>query len=106
MIHRAAAGPVIQVTASRIEKTVKIAKPSVYIRTRPKMSPTRPKLTTSTEVMSRNPIRIHKKYVVFCGANGFNLMPRKMLGRAMRRIDPLMVAIKIPIVVFERAIHL
>ena len=39
MIHSAAVGPVIQVTDKRTEKTVKMAKPSVYIFTRPKMSP-------------------------------------------------------------------
>ncbi len=61
MIHRAASGPVIQVTDRRMEKAVKMAKPRVYILTRPKMSPTLPKLTTSTEVTSRNPIRIHRK---------------------------------------------
>ena len=42
MIHSAPAGPVIQVTASRMEKTVNMPKPSVNMRTRPKMSPTRP----------------------------------------------------------------
>ncbi len=61
MIHSAALVPVIHVTVKRIEKIVKIAKPSVYIRTRPKMSPTRPKLTTSTDVTSKNPIKIHSK---------------------------------------------
>ena len=34
------------------------------------------------------------------------LMPRKMFGRAIRMIDELMVAIRVPRVVFERAIHL
>jgi hypothetical protein len=61
MIQRAAVGPDIQVTDNRMEKTVKTANPSVYIFTRPKMSPTRPKLTTRTEVTSRKPIRIHRK---------------------------------------------
>ena len=61
MIHSAALGPDIQVTDRSTEKTVKMAKPNVYIFTRPKMSPTRPKLTTSTEVTSRNPMRIHRK---------------------------------------------
>ena len=45
--------PVSQVAASRIEKTVKIANPALYIRTRPYMSPRRPKLTTSTAVTTR-----------------------------------------------------
>ena len=106
MIQRAAAGPVIQVTDSRMEKTVKMAKPSVYIRTRPKMSPTRPRLTTSTDVTSRKPIRIHRKYEVLPGASGFSLMPRKMSGRAMSRIDELMVTINMPMVVLVRATHL
>jgi hypothetical protein len=35
MIQSAADGPVIQVTDNRIEKAVKMAKPSVYMRTRP-----------------------------------------------------------------------
>ena len=50
MSHSAAAVPCNQVTASRIEKTVNTAKPALYIRTRPNMSPRRPKLTTSTAV--------------------------------------------------------
>ena len=61
MIHMAAPAPVIHVTDSRMEKKVKTAKPRLYIRTRPYMSPTRPKLTTNTAVTSRNPMRIHKK---------------------------------------------
>ncbi len=32
---------------------VKMAKPALYIRTRPKMSPRRPKVTTSTAVTTR-----------------------------------------------------
>ena len=51
--QRAPAGPVSQVAASRIEKTVKIANPALYIRTRPYMSPSRPKVTTSTAVTTR-----------------------------------------------------
>jgi hypothetical protein len=35
MIHRAPAGPVSHVTDSRIENSVKIAKPRLYIFTRP-----------------------------------------------------------------------
>ena len=82
MIHSAAVGPLIHVAASKIENTVKTAKPNVYIRTRPKMSPTRPRLTTRTEVTRRNPIKIHRKYGSFCDARGFRWIPRKMLGRA------------------------
>ena len=83
-----------------------MAKPRLYILTRPYMSPTRPKLTTSTEVTSRNPIRIQRKYEVLPGARGLRSMPRKMLGRAIKRIDPLMVTIRIPMVVLVRAVHL
>ena len=51
--QRAPAVPVSQVAASRIEKTVKTANPALYIRTRPYMSPRRPKLTTRTAVTTR-----------------------------------------------------
>jgi hypothetical protein len=51
--HSAPASPCIHVTASRIENTVKTANPRLYIRVRPYMSPTRPKLTTSTAVTTR-----------------------------------------------------
>ena len=43
---------------------------------------------------------------MFPGASGLSLMPRKMSGSAMRMIEELIVAIRIPSVVFERAIHL
>lgn len=52
------------------EKTVKIAKPNENIRTRPKTSPTRPKLTTNADVANKNPVKIDKKQGVFDGANG------------------------------------
>ena len=61
IIQIAAGGPVIQVTDRSSEKTVKIAKPSVNMRTRPYMSPTRPKLTTSTAVATRKPMIIHSR---------------------------------------------
>ena len=48
--HSAPAVPCIQVRDSATENTVKTAKPRLYIRTRPYMSPSRPKLTTSTAV--------------------------------------------------------
>jgi hypothetical protein len=51
--HQAAAVPCSQVTDSRTENTAKIAKPRLNIRTRPNMSPSRPKLTTSTAVTTR-----------------------------------------------------
>ncbi len=40
------------------------------------------------------------------GASGVSLIPRKMSGSAMRMIDELMVAISMPSVVFDSAIHL
>jgi hypothetical protein len=46
---------------------VNTAKPRLYIRTRPYMSPTRPKLTTSTAVTSMKPISIHNRYEVLDG---------------------------------------
>ncbi len=45
--------PVIQSTLSSTEAMVKIKKPMLYMRTRPNMSPIRPKLTTSTLVTMR-----------------------------------------------------
>src|SRR6266487_1203596 len=38
IMYRAPAGPCSQVTDSRIENTVKMTKPRLYMRTRPKMS--------------------------------------------------------------------
>ncbi len=49
----APAAPVWGVSDSPIEATVKTAKPALYIRTRPNMSPIRPKVTTSTAVTTR-----------------------------------------------------
>jgi hypothetical protein len=43
---------------------------------------------------------------VFSGASGFSLIPRKMFGSAISRMDALIVAISIPSVVFESATHL
>ena len=70
------------------------------------MSPTRPRLTTSTAVTSKNPMKIHRKYEVLDGASGLSLMPRKMAGSEISRIDWLIVTIKMPSVVLDRAIHL
>ena len=47
---RAAVDPVDQTSESRIEAIVKMRKPRLYIRTRPNMSPSRPRFTTSTAV--------------------------------------------------------
>ena len=40
------------------------------------------------------------------GTSGLRLMPRNSAGSEISRIDWLMVTIKIPSVVFDRAIHL
>jgi hypothetical protein len=104
--YQPAAAPCIQLTDSRIENSAKTAKPMLYMRTRPNMSPRRPKLTTSTPVTTRKPISIHSKIVVLPGCSGLMPMPRKMLGRAISMIDELTVAISMPSVVFDKAIHL
>ena len=44
-----------------MEKNVKTAKPRLYMRTRPNMSPMRPKLTTSTAVTTMKPMSIHRR---------------------------------------------
>ena len=51
--HQAAALPCSQVTDSSTENTANRPKPRLYMRTRPNMSPSRPKLTTSTAVTTR-----------------------------------------------------
>ncbi len=53
--------PVNHVTASRIEKVVKTAKPRLKILTRPNMSPTRPSVTTSTARTTMKPISIQSR---------------------------------------------
>src|SRR5260370_36206211 len=70
------------------------------------MSPTRPRLTTRTEVTSVKPMNIHRKYEVFDGTSGSSLMPRNSAGSEISRIDWLIVTIKIPSVVLDKAIHL
>ena len=52
IMNNAADAPCSHVTDNRMENKVKIAKPMLYIRTRPTMSPSRPKLTTRTAVTS------------------------------------------------------
>ena len=59
--HSAAASPVNQVTASMIDENVNTAKPRLYIRARPYMSPRRPKLTTRTAVTTRKPMIIQSR---------------------------------------------
>ena len=43
---------------------------------------------------------------MFEASSGFISMPRKMSGSAMSTIDAFIAAIKTPIVVFDKAIHL
>jgi hypothetical protein len=104
--HRAAAVPCIQVTDSSTEKTVNTAKPALYMRTRPTMSPSRPKLTTRTAVTTRYPIISQSSRLVLPGCSGSIPMPRKMSGRAISRIDMFTVAINTPSVVLDRTTHL
>ena len=104
--YQPAASPCSQVTESRIENSAKIAKPMLNMRTRPNMSPSRPKLTTSTAVTTRKPIIIQSRMVVLPGCSGLMPMPRKMSGRAISTMDELMVTISTPSVVLDSAIHL
>ena len=53
MSSMAPAAPVLGVSDRAIDASVKMAKPALYIRTRPNMSPMRPKVTTSTAVTTR-----------------------------------------------------
>jgi len=59
--HRAPGLPCIQVTVRKMEATLKIANPRLYIRTRPNMSPSRPNDTTSTADTTRKPMNIHSR---------------------------------------------
>ena len=61
MSQMAAGIPVNQVTARRTEKAVKTMKPRLKIFTRPKMSPTRPRVTTRTASTTVNPISIQSR---------------------------------------------
>jgi len=104
--YQPAASPCSQETESSIENAAKIAKPRLNMRTRPNMSPRRPKLTTRTAVTTMKPISIQSRMVVLPGCSGLMPMPRKMSGRAISMIEELMVTINTPSVVLERAIHL
>ncbi len=53
--------PVFGVSDRAMDPSVKMAKPALYIFTRPNMSPIRPKVTTSTAVTTRYPMRIHSR---------------------------------------------
>ena len=70
------------------------------------MSPTRPRLTTSTAVTSRKPMNTQRKYEVFPGTSGLSLIPRNRSGSEISRIDWLIVTIRMPSVVLDSAIHL
>ena len=76
------------------------------MRTRPKISPSRPTLTTRTELTTRYPRIIHSRKNELPGCSGSRSMPRKMLGIAMSMIDESIVARRTPTVVFDSAIHL
>ena len=104
--YQPAASPCSQLTDSRMENSEKIAKPMLNMRTRPNMSPRRPKLTTSTAVTTMKPIIIHSRMVVLPGCSGLIPMPRKMFGSAISTMDELTVTISTPSVVLDRAIHL
>jgi hypothetical protein len=59
-----ALAPVVAVngiSARAIDAAVKTAKPALYMRTRPKMSPMRPKVTTSTAVTTMYPCSNHRR---------------------------------------------
>ncbi len=61
MSSRAPVAPLPGVSERPMDATVKARKPKLYILTRPKMSPMRPKVTTSTAVTTRYPISIHSR---------------------------------------------
>jgi hypothetical protein len=53
IISTAPVVPVLHVSDRPIDATVKMAKPALYIRTRPNISPSRPNVTTRTAVTTR-----------------------------------------------------
>jgi hypothetical protein len=57
----AALGPVVNTSDRRIDPTVKTRNPRLYNRTRPNMSPIRPRLTTSTAVTTMYPMIIQSR---------------------------------------------
>jgi hypothetical protein len=59
--HIAACEPVKGSSDSRTEAAVNTAKPRLQVLTRPRMSPSRPRLTTSTACTSRYPMIIHSR---------------------------------------------
>ena len=59
--HSAPALPCSQSMLSMIEAIAKMRKPRLYMRTRPNISPSRPRLTTSTLVVMRYPSIIQSR---------------------------------------------
>ena len=55
------AWPDIHVTLNSSEKNVNSANPRLYMRTRPYMSPSRPRVVTRTLVTTRKPRIIHNR---------------------------------------------
>jgi hypothetical protein len=70
------------------------------------MSPSLPRVTTSTDCTSRYPMIIHSRKETLPGVSGLRLMPRKIAGIATMTIEASMVAIVMASVVLERATHL
>jgi len=103
--HHAAAGPVIQVTANSTDEIEKTAKPMLYIRTRPYMS-----RAAEADHQNRGDdqgTHDHPQQVVGVALlQGVDVDPRKMSGSAINTIEELIVAIRMPRVVFDSAIHL
>jgi hypothetical protein len=59
--HIAPAGPVHGHNDRASDAALNTAKPALYIRTRPNMSPRRPNVTTSTAVTTRYPMSIQSR---------------------------------------------
>ncbi len=85
---------------------MKTANPALYMRTRPKMSPMRPKVTTRTAVTTRYPMSIHRRKPTFAGRKGSRPMPRKMAGSEMITMEVSSDAMKTPRVVLDSTVHL
>ena len=98
--------PVNGMAARPTDARVKMANPALYIRTRPKMSPIRPSVTTSTAVTTMYPWSSHKRYPMLDGSSGSRWIPLKMAGSEMMTIDWLSIAMKMPNVVLDSTIHL
>ena len=102
----AACDPVPCVNTSSSDPNVKIANPMLYSFTRPNMSEMRPKVTSRVAVTTIYPIRIQSRNPELPGESGMIAMPRNIAGREISRMLLLIVATKVPIVVFDSTIHL